>query len=214
MSAGQPRDAGFSMVEMLVGMALFAVLGTLLLGFAIGTTGVADDVRADSNTSGEARLAVERMTRELRQASEIRSVTIDATGRVLSFTLGIDFDGEGGVEANAADDPEVLTYTWRPEERSLVLSGGGDSADVLAGGVVSADLRLRSSQWIHDANGDGTTTWQEIDDSSVSTSDDQLDAAELALIDLVSVELEVQDGDTTRRFVVQADMRNRDGGPA
>lgn len=214
MSAGQPRDAGFSMVEMLVGMALFAVLGTLLLGFAIGTTGVADDVRADSNTSGEARLAVERMTRELRQASEIRSVTIDATGRVLSFTLGIDFDGEGGVEANAADDPEVLTYTWRPEERSLVLSGGGDSADVLAGGVVKADLRLRSSQWIHDANGDGTTTWQEIDDSSVSTSDDQLDAAELALIDLVSVELEVQDGDTTRRFVVQADMRNRDGGPA
>lgn len=214
MSAGQPRDAGFSMVEMLVGMALFAVLGTLLLGFAIGTTGVADDVRADSNTSGEARLAVERMTRELRQASEIRSVTIDATGRVLSFTLGIDFDGQGGVEANAADDPEVLTYTWRPEERSLVLSGGGDSADVLAGGVVRADLRLRSSQWIHDANGDGTTTWQEIDDSSVSTSDDQLDAAELALIDLVSVDLEVQDGDTTRRFVVQADMRNRDGGPA
>jgi prepilin-type N-terminal cleavage/methylation domain-containing protein len=214
VSAGQPRDPGFSMVEMLVGMALFAVLGTLLLGFAIGTTGVADDVREDSNTSGEARLAVERMTRELRQASEIRSVTIDDLGRVLSFTLGIDFDGQGGVEANAADDPEVLTYTWRPEERSLVLSGGGDSADVLAGGVVRADLRLRSSQWIHDANGDGTTTWQEIDDSSVSISDDQLDAAELALIDLVSVELEVQDGDTTRRFVVQADMRNRDGGPA
>ncbi|NYD57667.1 prepilin-type N-terminal cleavage/methylation domain-containing protein [Nocardioides marinisabuli] len=214
MSAGRPRDAGFSLVEMLVGMALFAVLGTLLLGFAIGTTGVADDVRADSNTSGEARLAVERMTRELRQASEIRSVTIDDEGRVLAFTLGIDFDGQGGVEANAADDPEVLTYTWRPEERSLVLSGGGDSADVLAGGVVKADLRLRSSQWIHDTNGDGTTTWQEIDDSSVSTSDDQLDAAELALIDLVSVELEVQDGDTTRQFVVQADMRNRDGGPA
>lgn len=214
MSAGRPRDAGFSLVEMLVGMALFAVLGTLLLGFAIGTTGVADDVRADSNTSGEARLAVERMTRELRQASEIRSVTIDDEGRVLAFTLGIDFDGQGGVEANAADDPEVLTYTWRPEERSLVLSGGGDSADVLAGGVVKADLRLRSSQWIYDTNGDGTTTWQEIDDSSVSTSDDQLDAAELALIDLVSVELEVQDGDTTRQFVVQADMRNRDGGPA
>ena len=84
---------------------------------------------------------------------------------------------------------------------------------MLAGGVVAADIRLRSSAWIHDgADGttpDGTTTWQELDQSSIGNNNGAPDAAELPLIDLVSVELLVRDGDTERRFTVQADMRNR-----
>jgi prepilin-type N-terminal cleavage/methylation domain-containing protein len=216
------REEGFTIVEMLVSMALFAVLGSVLLGFALGTSGVVDDVRADSNVTGEARVAVERMARELRQAEEVRDVTI-VDGQIRSFTLEIDFDGQAGSfvspvpsgsaspSSTPAYDSEVLTYSWRPDEGTLTMSDGGTTADVLTGGVVSVLFDLRSSAWIHDKDHDGTTTWDEIDQPAGAAGHQQLDADELALIDLVSIEIVVEDGDTTRRFVVQTDMRNRDG---
>lgn len=216
------RDAGFTIVEMLVSMVLFAVLGSVLLGFVLGTSDVVDDVRADSNVTGEARVAVERMARELRQAEEVRDVTI-VDGQIRSFTLEIDFDGEAGSfvspatsgspspSAVPANDSEVLTYSWRPDEGTLTMSDGGTTADILTGGVVSVLFDLRSSAWIHDKDHDGTTTWDEIDQPADTPGHQHLDTDELALIDLVSIEIVVEDGDTTRRFVVQADMRNRDG---
>ncbi len=201
------RDAGFTMMEMLVAMALFAALGSVLIGFAMGSSRVADDVRESSNVVGEARLAVERMSRELRQASDLSGAQV-TDGKVVSLTVGVDFDGDGTVENDPAD-PEELTYTWKPSTKELTLSGGGSTVQVLAGGVVAADIRLRSSAWIHDLNGDGTTTWQELDQSSIGNKNGAPDGAELALIDLVSVELLVKDGGAQRRFTVQADMRNR-----
>ena len=261
-------DAGFTLVEMLVAMTLFAVLGTVLLGFSLGSADVAERVRAGSNVTGEARVAaspdtvkkyialgfevvveggaglgavipdsafadagaaiaadaaaaaaelgtavvVKRISRELRQAEGVRDATVDDDGRIVAVTLEVDFDGNGVIDSSAVD-PEVLTYRWLPDQERFTLTANDDvTRPVLAGGVVEADIRLRSSQWIHDADGDGTTTWQELDASSVGDDDGAPDAAELALVDLVSVELVVRDGATTRRFTAQADMRNRTGG--
>lgn len=214
---GKRQDEGFTLVEMLVSMALFAVLGTVLLSFALGSSRVADDVTRAGNITGEARLAVERMTRELRQASEIYSATVSG-GQVISLTIGVDFNASPGIQDDP-NDPERLTYTWNPDARQLTLSGGGSTVQVLAGGVVSTDIRLRSSAWIYDGvplpsasasnTPDGTTTWQEVDASTIGDKDGQLDPDELALVDLVSIELVIQDGASQRRFTVQADMRNR-----
>ena len=129
-------DAGFTMMEMLVAMALFAALGSVLIGFAMGSSRVADDVRESSNVVGEARLAVERMSRELRQAAELSGALVDG-GKVVSLTVGVDFDGDGTVEDDPAD-PERLTYTWKPSTKELTLSGGGSTVQVLAGGVDAA----------------------------------------------------------------------------
>lgn len=211
---GIPPDGGFTLVEVLVSMALFAVLGTVLLGFALGSARVADDVQAATDVTEEARLATERMTRELRQAESLSGAVVDA-GKVVAMTLEIDFDGNGSIDTSAVD-PEVLTYRWLPDQQRLTLTANnGTTQPVLAGGVELVDIRLRSSQWIYDGAGptppDGTTTWQELDASSIGNGNGQPDADELALIDLVSVELVVRDGDTSRRFTVQADMRNRGG---
>ena len=190
----EARDEGFTLVEMLVSMALFAVLGTVLLGFALGSSRVADDVTRAGNITGEARLAVERMTRELRQASEIYAATVTG-GQVTSLTIGVDFNASPGIQDDP-NDPERLTYTWDPDSKQLTLSGGGSTVQVLAGGVVDADIRLRSSAWIYDGvpltpsasnPPDGTTTWQEVDASTIGDKDGQLDTAELALVDLVSI---------------------------
>lgn len=203
------RDAGFTMVEMLVAMALFAVLGTVLLGFVLGSSRVAADVTAAGNVTEEARLATERMSRELRQAEQVSGATV-SDGKVVSLTLGVDFDGSGFVETDDALDPEVLTYRWDATDRTLTLTANNAvTRPVLAGGVQAVDIRLRSSSWIHDTDGDGTTTWQEIDEAAVGNANGVPDGAELALVDLVSVELVVRDGDAVRRFTVQADLRNR-----
>lgn len=202
-------DAGFSMIEMLVAMALFSLLGTVLIGFALGSSRVAADVTQAGNVTEEARLAIERMSRELRQAEQVSGATVDGV-KVVSLTLGVDFDGSGFVETDDAVDPEVLTYRWDPSARTLTLTANNAvTRPVLAGGVQAVDIRLRSSSWIHDTDGDGTTTWQEIDESSAGNDNGVPDGVELALIDLVSVELVVRDGDAVRRFTVQADLRNR-----
>lgn len=208
------RDDGFTMVEMLVSMALFAVLGTVLLGFALGSARVADGVQSATDVTEEARLATERMTRELRQAEGLSGAVVDA-GRVVAITIEVDFDGNGTIDTTAVD-PEVLTYRWLEADERLTLTANSDlTRPVLAGGVERVDIRLRSSQWIYDgadlSEPDGTTTWQELDASSIGNGNGQPDAAELPFIDLVSVELVVRDGDTSRRFTVQADMRNRGG---
>lgn len=208
------RDDGFTMVEMLVAMALFAVLGTVLLSFALGSARVADGVQAATDVTEEARLATERMTRELRQAEGLSGAEV-IDGRVVSMTLEVDFDGSGTIDTTAID-PEVLTYRWLEDQERLTLTANSDTTrPVLAGGVELVDIRLRSSQWIYDgadlSEPNGTTTWQELDASSIGNGNGQPDAAELPFIDLVSVELVVRDGDTSRRFTVQADMRNRGG---
>lgn len=209
------RDDGFTMVEMLVSMALFAVLGTVLLSFGLGSARVADGVQAATDVTEEARLATERITRELRQAEGLSGAVVDDAGRVVAITLEVDFDGSGTIDTTAID-PEVLTYRWLADDERLTLTANSDlTRPVLAGGVERVDIRLRSSQWIYDgadaSEPDGTTTWQELDKSSIGNDNGQPDEDELPFIDLVSVELVVRDGDTSRRFTVQADMRNRGG---
>ncbi|MGV3561924.1 MAG: PulJ/GspJ family protein [Nocardioides sp.] len=214
MSREAPRDQGFTMVEMLVSMALFGVLGTVLLGFSLGSARVADGVQSATDVTEEARLATERMTRELRQAEGLSGALV-SDGNVVAMTIQVDFDGSGTIDTTAVD-PEVLTYRWLEDSERLTLTANNDlTRPVLAGGVELVDIRLRSSQWIYDgadaSEPDGTTTWQELDASSIGNRNGQPDAAELPFIDLVSVELVVRDGDTSRRFTVQADMRNRGG---
>src|SRR5680860_344900 len=110
----EPRDAGVSLIEVLVAMGLFGVLGTLLLGLALSTSQVTDDVRTLTNVNEESRLAMERLTRELRQAATITAVRLPSSPTdTTALTFWTDFNGNGAQDLNAAD-PEVLTYRWNP----------------------------------------------------------------------------------------------------
>ena len=213
-----PRDAGLTMAEVLVATSLFSLLGTVLLGFVISTAAVSDDVRAAADVSGEARLALERMSRELRQARDVEAATLSSA--VVSVTFWTDFNGNGIRDVNAVD-PEVLTYRWERDNRRLTLTandptGQAITRPVLAGNVESMELGLRSSLWQYDGAGtgtrDGVTTWQELDTSGapVGNVNGLPDPIELDHVDLVSVVLRVSDGGVVRDFVMQADLRNQD----
>lgn len=204
------RDAGVSLVEVLVGVGLFAVLGTLLLGLALSTSRVSEDTRALTTMNERSRLVMERLTRELRQAQAIQVVKLPPA-TTTSVTFWTDFDGLPG--EGTIVDPEVLTYAWDPSTKNLTLSGKGlaGAAPVLATKVSAFTLGLRSSKWQYDANADGKTTWQELDAAGapVGNMNGLPDGPELDHIDLVEVSMTVQEGVRVQSYNTQVDLRNR-----
>jgi prepilin-type N-terminal cleavage/methylation domain-containing protein len=210
------RDDGLSLVEVLVAMGLFGVLGTLLLGLALSTSQVTEDTRSLANVTEQSRLAMERMTRELRQAEEIQAVQFTG-GQPTGVTFWTDFNGNGAKDLNAAD-PEVVTYRWNAGSSELTLtandaSGTATTRPVLAADVTSFVIGLRSSKWQYDSSADGiTTTWQELDQSGppVGNADGVLNGPELAHIDLVSLAMTVSRGSQAQNYSTQVDLRNQD----
>jgi prepilin-type N-terminal cleavage/methylation domain-containing protein len=210
------RDAGFSLVELLVAMGLFGVLGTLLLGLTLSTGKVTDDVRALSNINEESRLAVERLSRELRQATQVTAVSLPAAVATdpTALTFWTDFDGNGTQDLNAAD-PEIMTYLWDPQTDRLSLtvndaSGAAITRPLLAANVSALTLDLRSSEWEFDANGDGKTTWQELDATAAGgNGNSKPDGPELLRLDLVGVTMTVLDGRHAQTYTTRVDLRNR-----
>ena len=208
-------DSGVSLVEVLVAIGLFGLLSSLLLGFALGTSRVTQDTKQFANVSEDARLVMERLSRELRQANEVTAVQLptpsstDAT----EITIWIDFDGNGDKDQDAAD-PEVLTYRWEPTAKELTLTanqGGGAVTRPLLSTIVSGlTIDLYSSLWSYDTNGDGRTSWSELDaqGSPVGNKDGKPNV-ELARIDVVAISLTVLDGPHKQVYNTQVDLRNR-----
>jgi prepilin-type N-terminal cleavage/methylation domain-containing protein len=220
---GDSPDRGFSVVEVLVAMGLFSLLSTLLLGLALSTSQVTKDVQTLTNVNEESRLAMERLTRELRQASAITAVhlpeTADTTDTT-ALTFWIDFNGDGAQDLNAAD-PEVLTYRWNPVTARLTLTandatGTAVTRPVLAASVSGFTLGLRSSKWQYDVSisgqpPDGITSWQELDAAGppVGNNNGALDSQELDSINLVALTMTVLDGERAQTYSTQVDLRNR-----
>ena len=211
----EPRDAGLTLIEVLVAMGLFGVIATLLLGLALSTSAVTDDTRDRTDVAEEARTAMERLSRELRQASAIDRVVLPSTpgGGPTSFTFWTDFDGDGHRTTGAAD-PEILTYCWSPTTARLRLTDQDSCTDaqpVLAAEVQDFVVDLESSEWAYDANGDGITTWRELDakGAPVGNGNGIADAPELAHIDMVGVTMSVEDGAGSQTYTTRIDLRNR-----
>jgi type II secretory pathway pseudopilin PulG len=214
-----PRDAGTSLVEVLVAIGLFGLLGTILLSLALSTANVTENTRQIASVGEESRLAVERMTRELRQATRLKDVHLPASPNDQTrFTLWADFNGTKCIDALSVD-PEVLTYIWDPTSQKLTLTATVPDASghpetltelVLAAKVTTFTLDLNSSAWQYDENQDGTTTWQEINESSIGDSNGaNFTEAELERIDLVRLSVTATDGDHAVTISSRVNLRNQ-----
>lgn len=211
----QPRDQGMTLIEVLVGMALFSVLGVLLLGLAMSTSRVTQDMRDRAGVNDETRAAMERITREVRQATSIDSVQLpaDDVPGPTSFTFWTDFDGDGARSATAAN-PEVLTYAWTPATGLLTLTaestGPTTTEPLLAADVTSFVVELRSSHWEH-ADENGKTTWRELDEAGppVGNDDGIANQPELTYVDSIAISMTVQDGHGSQTHDTLIDLRNR-----
>jgi prepilin-type N-terminal cleavage/methylation domain-containing protein len=208
------RDAGFTLVELMVAIGIFLVLTTMVLSSVLSISNASTAVRQFTNINEQARIAVERLTRELRQAQEIRAVILPAAvGGDTSLTFGVDFNGNGGVDDVVAD-PEVLTYRYDAAHQRLTLTANDETGTAITRPILSEEvsafsLDFRSSLWQYDSNGDGVTDWTELDAApGVGNNNHVLDAPELAKLDLVVITLSVLEGPHRQTYQTQVSLRN------
>ena len=203
---GGRQDAGFTMIELLVAMTLLSLLSSIVLTFVLASTTSAQNAQVSTSLTDQARVSLNRLTRELRQAKSIDAVHPTGVGSQ-GLTVSIDFNGNGTIEPSAAD-PEQLTYCLVGQSLSMRAGSTDCSApgfDALSNAVVSAfTVEYLSS---HNANGAGLRTWQQLD--AVGNANGQLDAAELARIDSLRLTLVAKGSGHTQSFQTTVDLRNR-----
>lgn len=207
---------GFTLIEMLVAMGIFSMLMIMVMATVLSINRATTTTEQYTNMNEQARIAFERLTRELRQASNIEAVTLPSTpGGDTAITFDVDFNGNGVIDTTAAD-PEVLTYRYDSAKQSLTLtandaSGTAVTRPILADQVSAFSMQFRSSLWQYDTNGDGVTDWTELDAApGVGNQNGILDAPELAKIDMVAIDMTVMDGPHKQTYETQVDLRNRE----
>ena len=220
---GEGRDAGMTLVELLVGSMLFLMLSGLVLGTTVSTSKVAKSSREVNDLNEEARVLVNRISRELREATEVRAVTNPkgyghTPGAASSITFWVDLNGDGSDVVPAGGDPEVITYSYEPGVSSgrVLLQVPGNAVPVLAGQVTKFDITYSSSKYQYDGTLDGvkngTVTWEELDGypsgSAVGNGNRVLDA-ELDSIDSVKIDFTVFNQPRTQNYQTQVALRNR-----
>ena len=235
-------DAGFSLVEMLVSIVMLGMFGSIFMTTILGADNSATATSTTHDLNEEARLALNRIARELRQATVLTTVINPdgpaySSSSVTAVTFTADFNGDGCIDGQPPTpaptpaptcqpynpaNPETLSYCWDPSAsvRQLYLIPAaltGQSCQVpgalpiLAGQVMSFKLSYRSNQYLYDANGDGITTWLELDQAGppVGNQDGTLDPPELSSIDSVVVDISVSaPGRQAQSYTTQVDLRN------
>lgn len=190
--AGERRDAGMTLIELLLAASLLLVLLGVSFSTLLGVKDGASRTRAQHDLNEEGRNALNRMVREIRQASELTYVVnpdgpaYDAT-KLTALSLRADFNNDGcaGNSPGCAGtdnvaNPESLTYCYDPQGGALertylwLIPVGMTSAPsscniagalpILAGNVAGFSAEYRSNQYRFDTEAPaGVTTWRELD---------------------------------------------------
>lgn len=208
-------DGGYTLVEVLVAIGIFIMLMGMVMTTVVTISKATENTKQFTNINEQARIATERLTREMRQASEVRAATLPTSADPdTAVTFGVDFNGNDVIEGATAD-PEVLTYRYDSDNERLTLTANDENGTsftrpILSEEVTAFEFGFRSTLWQYDANGDGVTTWQELDKApGVGNNNNTLDAPELDDIDLVTVTLTVMDGKHKQTYQTQVGLRNQ-----
>ena len=130
-------DAGFTLVEFLVAMSIMIVLITVTLSVVRVTSDAVVTTQEQQNLNEEARQAINRMARDIRQAKQIvTAVNPDGAGfnsaALVAVRFKSDYDGDGcisGISSTTppavcsfpynASNPEDVTYCFEPATDQL-----------------------------------------------------------------------------------------------
>jgi Tfp pilus assembly protein PilW len=220
------RDEGFTLVEILVAGSLFMLLNLFTFTAVIGNARVTETARDATDVNQEARVLLNRMARELREAKAITAATNPGTfpyspayatfdpDADSSLTFDVDFNGVNGIEPLAAD-PEVITYKYDRVGQRVLLQAGGQTLPVLAANVTAFKLSFTSRQFLYDGTVSGAkdnlVTWEELDadPAGVKGNGNKKLDLELNYIDAVAIEITLFKGQRRQTYRTQVDLRNR-----
>lgn len=221
-------EAGFTLIELLTAIALFSVVSTGFYQVMFASSEGSQTAQDVIHVSEEARLGLNRIVRDAREANAVRAITRSATGE--SFELWIDFDNDNIEDSAPADltgSHEIVTYTWSSSARTISIRSGG-TTEVLMEGIdcvertgglcVTPVFGYSSSRLEYDVDpADGTTSVKEID-AADGLGDGNFVAqgaypfpngSEADLVDGIAFALKVTQGDATGAIYTEAQLRNR-----
>lgn len=212
------RESGFTIIEMLVAMFVLSVVSVAMYQVLFSVTRGSEQSKNIVRTSEEARLGFNRLVRDTREGRELKTPT------VTSYTVEIDFDGNGTIEPTPADPMgsyERITFTFNEaaDGQGTISATAAGSTEVLmtavdcirkADDTCNPVFTYRSSRLEYDANADGVTSTAELDVAAgVGNNNGVLDGNELGLLDVVAFAVSVNQGGATESFYAEAQLRNQ-----
>ncbi|NYD42874.1 prepilin-type N-terminal cleavage/methylation domain-containing protein [Nocardioides panaciterrulae] len=199
-----------TLIEVLVAMGIFGVLGSLLLSFGIETSHITDETSNSVDLNEEARVAFERLARDLRDADHVTQVLPDSSGSCGADEFaGVSFT-EGTTEA--ADVPHAVSYKWDTVNKRLILSEAipdPEQQPILAAKVSRLCIQLWSSRWSPiPVQPDKGTSWAELNPPSPPNLTDWWCTAQLADVDRVSLSMTAEMHGHARTYTTDVFLRN------
>lgn len=191
-------EGGFTLVELLVTLTIFAVASTAFFQLMLGGTRGSNRARQVARVSEEARAGLNRMIRDTREGSNLTEATPS------SYTVQVDFNADGNYQnPNAQGDFEVLTFALSGS--AITLNGETLIAGVAPIGTQPV-FQYSSRMLDHDTNPvDGVATLSEIQQAAASTPSV---GDPLAWITTVSYSFKLTNGDASTDFYGKAELRN------
>jgi type II secretory pathway pseudopilin PulG len=203
LRADPPSEDGFTLIEIMVAMSLAILLMGTMISAVLSAGKTGSVVRSQHDITQEAAVVLSRMTRELREALKITTVTnasgpnYSATGNV-DVTFDVDFNNDGTIDPYAAD-PEELTYRFDRTRHQVLLLAASYSTPIIAGGV--KDLKL-------DFTGKGKP-WTDFDATTAGgNGNGLLDGFELKNIDAVKITMVMDVDGSTQTLDAGVNLRN------
>jgi prepilin-type N-terminal cleavage/methylation domain-containing protein len=210
------RQEGFTLVELLVGIVVLALISVGFYTVLFASSRSADTSRAVTKVSEEARLGFSRMVRDTRQGRRLVVATDN------SYMVEVDFDGDGVIEPNGIQnsqaDFEVITFSFNESAGTISLNG-----EILMRRVQCVEVSnvckpvfdYTSNRLEYDwTPKDGIATWEELDAAPVhgvigiGNNNGTLDSAELPFVSNVTYELVVTEKDASTEYIAEAQLRN------
>lgn len=165
------RDAGFTLIEMLVAIVLSAIVGSILVTITFAAQRSVKNTTAQDDVNAEARVALNRISRDLRQATAYTDSTGlhpaitsvqnpdgagHVTGAVTSLTFDADFNGDGclagipsnplpGATSGTVCNPAKTVDPSNPETVTYCWGGSSDPRVYLVAGAVNPGTCTASS---------------------------------------------------------------------
>lgn len=227
MTAGH-EEGGYSLVEVLVSVVLFSVVSIgftqVMLSGARGT----DITRRNVRVSEEGRLGLNRIVRDVREASWLSLPGTDPAGVYTSFTIKTDYNGDG-VFANSAgaaaaeSNYEVVTYAYDAATKRITVTAAGFPPETLLAGIEPVGTKpvfsFTSNRLEYDWSGDGVTTMTEVNQlaciqggynlSLDSACNSTLTDKELANLTNFALAVEINSAGADTEYFAEAQLRNR-----
>lgn len=208
MTYARQQQQGFTLVELMVAVALFSIMAVSF--YAVMFSGVrgADATQSGVDVSAEARLGLNRLIRDVREATTLAEPLTDS-----AFTIHVDFSRDGTIQAD-----EIETFAVVGNTITLEVDGDEEVLIEGVGAVGTEDVFSYSSndlEFDHDPR-DGIATCLEIDDPPIGVSGgdgDTCDGGEVDFLTNVDFSFSVTSGEgdslRTEDFFGQAQLRNR-----